>query len=121
MVAYHGTDINFTVFDINKTSSINDLGKGHYFTNNKEDLQNNYLNIKGGDIQNKIESLAFEYFENMGHTENDLYDNEFADDYNSAYDKAEEYYLNNLNSIGAYLRILNPIIIDEKSGLKKSR
>ena len=108
LVVYHGTYEDFTVFDISKTASANVFGKGHYFTNKKTDAQNNYASSDGADVHTKIEALAWNYFEEMGYTEADYESNDAVEEWNSAYDKAEEFYKNGKVHQG-YLNIKNPV------------
>lgn len=111
---YHGTFEDFNVFDINKTSSINDFGKGHYFTSNLEDASTNYASLSGGDVQTKIDGAAYDIFtEEMGYSEDDLYDNDYIEEYNKAYDEAERRIFSNPRVVEAYLNITNPIIVRE--------
>ena len=113
---YHGTYENFTVFDINKTSYSNIYGQGHYFTSNKQDANQNYATLNGADVKTKIDSLAYSYFEEMGYTEDDLYDNDHVDEWNEAYDKAEAYYESG-RVVEAYLNIKNPVYADRYESL----
>ena len=108
LVVYHGTYEDFTVFDISKTASANVFGKGHYFTNKKTDAQNNYASGDGADVRTKIESLAWNYFEEMGYTEADYESNDAVEEWNSAYEKAEEFYKNG-KVLSGYLNIKNPV------------
>ena len=59
---YHGTFDDFTIFDIDKTLSINIYGKGHYFTNSKHDATKNYASIDGDDgvmVQDKDDANKY--------------------------------------------------------------
>ena len=113
---YHGTYENFTIFDINKTANANIFGKGHYFTSNEQDAQNNYASDKGGDVKTKIDSLAYYYFEEMGYTEEDLYDNDHIEEWNKAYDRAEEFYESG-KVMKVYLNITNPVYANNTTEL----
>ena len=116
---YHGTFEDFTVFDFDKTSDINNLGKGHYFTNSKDDAEYNYASEDGPDVRGKIESLAFEYFSEMGYSEEDLYDNSLYGEYDKAYDKAASEYEKG-KVITTYLNITNPLYVSEGGSLYNS-
>lgn len=113
---YHGTYENFTIFDINKTANANIFGKGHYFTSSEEDAHNNYASGEGGDVKTKIDSLAYYYFEEMGYTEEDLYDNDHIEEWNKAYDKAEEFYESG-KVMKVYLNITNPVYANDTTEL----
>lgn len=115
-VMYHGTYENFTIFDINKTANANIFGKGHYFTSSEQDAQNNYASGDGGDVKTKIDSLAYYYFEEMGYTEEDLYDNDHIEEWNKAYDKAEEFYESG-KVMKVYLNITNPVYANDTTEL----
>lgn len=108
LVVYHGTYENFTIFDIERTASANDFGKGHYFTNDENDARMNYASAKGADVGTKIESLALLYFEEMGYTEEDSYSNDYVDEWNEAYDKAEAFYKKG-KVLQVYLNMTNPL------------
>ena len=108
LVVYHGTYEDFTVFDITKTASANVFGKGHYFTSQKTDAQNNYASGSGADVRTKIEGLAWYYFEEMGYTEDEYESNDSVDAWNEAYDKAEKYYKSG-KIFEVYLDIKNPV------------
>lgn len=113
---YHGTYENFTIFDINKTANANIFGKGHYFTSSEQDAHNNYASGEGGDVKTKIDSLAYYYFEEMGYTEEDLYDNDHIEEWNKAYDKAEEFYESG-KVMKVYLNITNPVYANNTTEL----
>ena len=113
---YHGTYENFTIFDINKTANANIFGKGHYFTSSEQDAHNNYASGEGGDVKTKIDSLAYYYFEEMGYTEEDLYDNDHIEEWNKAYDKAEEFYESG-KVMKVYLNITNPVYANDTTEL----
>ena len=120
MRVYHGTFDDFTVFNLNYTSNANDLGKGFYFTNKINDADRNYASSAGGDVQTKIENLAFELFQEKGYTEEDFYDNEYVEEYNKAYDEAEAHYSKG-KTISAYLNLTNPLYASEYGQLYNSK
>ena len=111
MVVYHGTGSEFWEFKYNDDS--NELGAGYYFTDN-EALANRYAqDIELEDNQNKLESLAFDIFIEMGHSENDFYDNEYVEDYNQAYDQAEKQLFKQSNVMPVFLNIKNPYLEED--------
>lgn len=57
VAALHGTTGDFTTFDRSMANIESDLGGGFYFTNNPEDLGNNYAGM-GPDLTNKIQAEA---------------------------------------------------------------
>ena len=105
---YHGTYEDFSVFDISKTSVTNAFGSGHYFTSKQSDAQNNYASSEGADVRTKIESLAWQYFEDMGYSETDYESNDYVEEWNEAYDKAEAFYKSG-KVMQVYLNITNPL------------
>ena len=105
---YHGTYENFTVFDISKTADANAYGKGHYFTSKKSDAEHNYASIDGVDVGTKVDALALFFFEEMGYSEEDQYDNDNVGAWNAAYDKASEYYASG-KVLQVYLNLTNPV------------
>ncbi len=100
LVVYHGTVSDFTVFDRNFSNPEGDMGSGFYFTNSYGDVDINYADENGADLQGKIERLA-ESLE----AEEDL-------DYDEALERARAKYITAEPSvIEAYLNIENPVII----------
>ena len=120
MRVYHGTYDDFTTFNLDHTKNANDLGKGFYFTNKIDDAKNNYASSNGGDVQTKIEELAYELFQEKGYTEDDLYNNAYVEEYNKAYDEAEAYY-NKGKTISTYLNLTNPLYASEYGHLYNSK
>lgn len=53
----HGTTGDFSAFDRKKATAESDWGAGFYFTNNEEDVGNNYAG-EGPDLTNRIQYLA---------------------------------------------------------------
>ena len=118
-VVYHGTFEDFTVFDIAKTSITNAFGEGHYFTSHQRDAQKNYASVEGADVRTKIESLAWQYFEEMGYSEADYESNEYVAEWNEAYDKAEAFYKSG-KVMQVYLNITNPLYAGQHGELYNS-
>jgi len=100
MVVYHGTTQNFDTFDIKKSEVEADLGGGFYFTNSIADVNRNYGNIKGKDLQNKIERKAEQNYE---YGEDDLGDKKIINQIKK--DLAP----NKGNVMPVYLSIQNPV------------
>jgi len=114
LVVYHGTFERFNVFDISKTNSANDQGKGFYFTTSKDDVQKHYMRSGDNDVDTKIESLAYDLFAEQGYSEEDLYDNnsDIQEIYDKCHKKAEQYYSkDNAKLVTAYLNISNPAYV----------
>lgn len=51
----HGRVSKFTIFDRNKANPEGNWGQGFYFSNNEEDVEENYATVDGPDIEAKIE------------------------------------------------------------------
>lgn len=64
-VLYCGTLSNFNYFDINKTTNESFLGKGHYFSDEYEDVNANYSNDQGPDFLIKKDSVKQSINENI--------------------------------------------------------
>lgn len=112
----HATNAEFTVFDINKTSSENFHGKGIYFTNSVRDLENNYENYEGPDPWQKIEGRAYELaYDKYGISYEDTLtsDSEIIDKLNECYDIAIDEFKKSGRRITAYLRFDNPLILEK--------
>ena len=74
VVVHHGTVREFYTFDREYGNAEGNMGKGFYFTNSIEDVENNYANVDGADLTSKIEREAdilegYEEYENMSHEE----------------------------------------------------
>jgi len=57
LVVYHGSTQNIEAFDPSKSNPESDFGAGIYFSNNVEDIANNYAGF-GPDLTNKIDLRA---------------------------------------------------------------
>ncbi len=57
LTVYHGTVQTFTTFDRERANVESDFGAGFYFSNNPDDVSENYAGI-GPDLANKIERRA---------------------------------------------------------------
>ena len=51
----HGRVSKFTIFDRDKANPEGNWGQGFYFTNNEEDVEENYATVDGPDLEAKIE------------------------------------------------------------------
>lgn len=119
MVMYHGTGREFYTFG--NTDSANELGAGFYFTDNRR-LAEAYTNPRLSDNESKIEARAMEIFiDDMGHSEEDSYDNEFVHDYNEAYDMAETELFGKPRVMSGFLNVRNPRMIVDNSNLEEEQ
>ena len=123
LVLYHGTHEKFSIFDISKTSSVNALGKGHYFTTSLEDATEHYTKA-GGTVDNsndtdaKIESMAYDLFYERGYDYEDSLegDSEINEILDECFREAEEYYSEkNATLMSVYLNIKNPLFVKKGS------
>ena len=69
---YHGTTRDFVAFDRNKANVEGNLGGAFYFSNNPEEVAYNYANMKGPDLQARIETVADRYYENIEEYRDDI-------------------------------------------------
>jgi proteasome lid subunit RPN8/RPN11 len=104
-VLYHGTTQSFDVFDIKRAIPDADLGKGFYFTNNIVDVNRNYGNIQGPDLQNKIERIA---------ERNDKYGESDKGDEKIIAEIEKNLAPNEGNVMPVYLSLQNPVDLGEK-------
>ena len=119
MVMYHGTGREFYTFG--NTDSANELGAGFYFTDNRR-LAEAYTNPRLSDNESKIEARAMEIFiDDMGHSEEDSYDNEFVHDYNEAYDMAETELFGKPRVMSVFLNVRNPRMVVDNSNLEEEQ
>lgn len=119
MVMYHGTGREFYTFG--NTDSANELGSGFYFTDNRR-LAEAYTNPRLSDNESKIEARAMEIFiDDMGHSEEDSYDNEFVHDYNEAYDMAETELFGKPRVMSGFLNVRNPRMVVDNSNLEEEQ
>lgn len=110
---YHGTDIRFTIFDREKTSTSNDFGKGFYFTSSQVEAQKYQNDDAFGDTYNKIDGIAYdnalERIESMGEDASD--DALFTKLYNEEFDKELKRRTDEGATINAYLKMEKPFIV----------
>lgn len=119
MVMYHGTGREFYAFG--NTDSANELGAGFYFTDNRR-LAEAYTNPRLTDNEGKIAARAMEIFiDDMGHSEEDSYDNEFVHDYNKAYDMAETELFGKPRVMSCFLNVRNPRMVVDNSNLEEEQ
>lgn len=119
MVVYHGTGREFYTFG--NTDSANELGAGFYFTDNRR-LAEAYTNPRLTDNKGKIEARAMEIFiDDMGHSEEDSYDNEFVHDYNEAYDMAETELFGKPRVMSGFLNVRNPRMVVDNGNLEEEQ
>lgn len=112
--AYHATNADFTVFDIEKTADFNYHGKGIYFTNSTRDVENNYENYEGPDPWEKIDARAYELAdEKYGISYEDTLtgDADIIDKLNECYDEAIDEFKSTIRRVTAYLKFDNPVIL----------
>lgn len=119
---HHGRVSLFTVFDRAKGNRGGDWGNGFYFSDNLDDVEQNYSTTEGGDLRAKIDNYAEKLMDSY-------YDGDFVvDDPNDLDDNgglkreaalrmAEEHYISaEPNVLDAFLKIENPIVIDSDGG-----
>jgi GGDEF domain-containing protein len=104
LVVYHGTTHDVSEFTTERSNIENDLGKGFYFTNNQEEVSDNYAG-EGPDLTSRIEQLA----------ERIEQDEEISMD--EARKKAREKLSGGSpNVIPAFLSMTNPVILEKDGG-----
>ena len=113
-VVYHGTGSEFYTF--RKTSDINELGAGYYFSDSYEMAERYATDETLADNRFRVEALAFDIFtDEMGHSEEDYDDIEFEDDYNESYALAVKRLFGNGRVMSVFLNIENPRILSRVS------
>ena len=110
-VVYHGTGSEFWEFKYG--SDANELGAGYYFTDDEVLARRYAEDIELADNQKRLEDLAYDIFIEMGHQEDELYDNEYVGDYNKAYDQAEKELFGQSNVMPVFLNIRNPYLLED--------
>lgn len=108
---FHGTTQRFYVFDIDRTSGNNDLGRGHYFTTSEEEGKY-YTSTENPDVITKIESFADDAAYDAGYDYENDYD-DYMETYNDAYDQEEQRIKDEGRVIQAYIRMNNPFVISD--------
>lgn len=104
---YHGRVSEFNVFERKYGNAEGNFGKGFYFTNDENDVNENYANENGADLEIKIDKLADEL--------------EFEEEYEDLnYDErrkiAESRYIKSEpNVVEGYLNITNPVYISKSN------
>ena len=110
---HHGTDIRFTIFDREKTSTSNDFGQGFYFSSSEFEAEQYQKDDAFGDTYNKIDGIAYdnalERIRDMGEDEND--DALFTQIYNEEFDKELKRRTDEGVVINAYLKMEKPFIV----------
>jgi len=105
LVVYHGMTANFSKFDSGYSNIEGDFGAGFYFTNEVEDVGENYAGI-GPDLKNKIATLA----ERINQESDDEISLEDAET------QAKERYMQHEGmTLPVYLRMKNPVILDDQN------
>ena len=113
-VVYHGTGSEFYTF--RKTSDINELGAGYYFSDSYEMAERYATDETLADNRFRTEALAFDIFtDEMGHSEEDYDDIEFEDDYNESYALAVERLFGNGRVMSVFLNLEKPRILSRVS------
>ena len=113
-VVYHGTGSEFYTF--RKTSDINELGAGYYFSDSYEMAERYATDETLADNRFRVEALAFDIFtDEMGHSEEDYDDIEFEDDYNESSALAVKRLFGNGRVMSVFLNIENPRILSRVS------
>jgi len=103
-VVYHGTTNDFTTFDNAAASIESDLGAGFYFSNEPEDVANNYAG-EGPDLTQKIEMLAERIFQ-----DDDVEVDEMTMDVARQMAR-ERLSQSKPNTMPVYLSIKNPVVL----------
>lgn len=110
---HHGTDIKFTIFDREKTSTSNDFGQGFYFSSSEFEAEQYQKDDAFGDTYNKIDGIAYdnalERVRDMGEDEND--DALLTQIYNEEFDKELKRRTDEGAVINAYLKMENPFVV----------
>lgn len=119
--AYHATNADFNVFDIDKTADANYHGKGIYFTNSTRDVESNYENYEGPDPWNKVETRAYELAEEkfgISYEDTLTGDDEIIDKLNECYDEAIDEFKSTIRRVTAYLKFENPLVLKKGQSSK---
>ena len=98
LVVYHGSVQTFEVFDKDRASAEGNVGAGFYFTDNEDDVDDNYYD-GGPDFDSKVERL----------TEQIQQDEDI--DYDEAKERAEAQLRGESKKYPVYLAIKNPVYI----------
>ena len=110
---HHGTDVRFTIFNREKTSTSNDFGQGFYFSSSEFEAEQYQKDDAFGDTYNKIDGIAYdnalERIRDMGEDAND--DALFTKIYNEEFDKELKRRTDEGAVINAYLKMENPFIV----------
>ena len=121
--AFHSTDADFTVFDIDKTSEFNYHGKGIYFSNSQRDVENNYEVYNGPDPWVKIEERAYELLEEkygLSYEDTLTSDSEIIEKVNETFKQVIDEFQKNVRRINAYLKFERPLVLEKgESGSEK--
>ncbi len=119
LVVYHGTTHDFNEFKLDRSNIENHFGRGFYFSNNPDDIDENYAG-EGPDLTSRIERQAEQVFDEKFGDKNYQYG---SSQYKKAMEKAKNLARKALAGkapivLPCYLRIENPIFIQPKGGTR---
>ena len=106
----HGRVSKFTVFDRNKANPEGNWGQGFYFTNNEEDVEENYANVEGPDLEEKIEREV-ERRVNLAEMNEDFNEDGEVDEFAIRDAVEKEFITSEPNVVHAAIKMDNPFVV----------
>lgn len=106
----HGRVSKFTIFDRDKANPEGDWGKGFYFTNNEEDVENNYASVEGPDLEAKIEREV-ERRVNLAEMNEEFNEDGEVDEFAIREEVEKEFITSEPNVVHAAIKMDNPFVV----------
>lgn len=106
----HGRVSKFTIFDRNKANPEGDWGQGFYFSNNEEDVENNYATVEGPDLEAKIEREV-ERRVNLAEMNGEFNEDGEVDEFAIREEVENEFITSEPNVVHAAIKMNNPFVV----------
>ena len=106
----HGRVSKFTIFDRNKANPEGNWGQGFYFTNNEEDVENNYATVDGPDLEAKIEREV-ERRVNLAEMNEEFNEDGEVDEFAIREAVEDEFITSEPNVVHAAIKMDNPFVV----------
>ena len=106
----HGRVSKFNIFDRDKANPEGNWGRGFYFTNNEEDVENNYATVDGPDLEAKMEREV-ERRINLAEMNEEFDEDGEVDEFAIREAVENEFITSEPNVVHAAIRMDNPFVV----------
>ncbi len=107
----HGRVSKFTIFDRDKANPEGNWGKGFYFSNNEEDVENNYATVESPDLEAKIEREVEKRMAQLEEDEDYDPDESEIDEFTIREEVEDELITAEPNVVHAAIKMNNPFVV----------